>query len=410
MWDRLEHAQGPATDLADLLAQVRADDWDAATLYALEQRLVGDAVHSAAPVVVPLLLDVVEDPALPDTGLMVWLIGRIAWVARTARPEAIDPAWPDAWERALPRLLALTDHDDSYVRAWVPSALAAAVDQADLVWPVLRDRVPVEPDAEVAAALVLAAGWLGVPQARDWFAGLLDADAVVVRMAAVLGLRHLGVPIEEAQLPLLVEGFVKSFELDTVWCVSGRRTTGVPGLARELGDDVPTLRKILVSVIGLDDVLLRYHVMMQSVDVLHPSMLPAIAAWLTDPDPPNRFVAGYLPAAAGTDAAPYADDIATRLTDWPPSAHAAMVALAVLGDERAVEPLVRWLPEGRTTLVMAEGDFWTPPPLEEVLIGMRAHADALLPAVRERLDKSADEAESAAFRRVVEAWQAPQRQ
>jgi len=274
--------------------------------------------------------------------------------------------------------------------------LAAAVDQADLVWPVLRDRVPVESNRDVTAALVMAAGWLGLPQARDWFTGLLDADAAVVRMAAVLGLRHSGVKIAEAHLPLLVEGFEASYQVDSVWCVSGDRTTGVPGLARELGDDVETLRKVLIAVIGSRDVLLRYDVMMQSVD-----------AWLTDPDPPNRFVAGYLLAAAGADAAPYADDIATRLTDWPPSAHAAMVALAILGDERAVEPLVRWLPGGRTTLVMSEGDFWTPPPLEEVLIGMRAHADALLPAVRERLDKSADQAEGAAFRRVLEAWQAP---
>lgn len=95
-------AAGPATDLPDLLAEVGADDWDGATLYALAQCLVGDAVHSAVPVVLPLLLDVVEDPAPADTGMVVWLIGHIAWVARTSRPEAIDPAWPGAWERHCP--------------------------------------------------------------------------------------------------------------------------------------------------------------------------------------------------------------------------------------------------------------------------------------------------------------------
>jgi hypothetical protein len=45
--------------------------------------------------------------------------------------------------------------------------------------------------------------------------------------------------------------------------------------------------------------------------------------------------------------------------------------------------------------------------LEDVLIAMRDHADALLPAVRARLDHaSTDQAESAAFRRVIQAWQA----
>lgn len=112
-------------------------------------------------------------------------------------------------------------------------------------------------------------------------------------------------------------------------------------------------------------------------------------------------------ASAGADAAPYADELAERPADWPPSAHAAMVALALLGDERAVAPLARWLPEGRTTLVMAEGDFWTPPPLAEVLIGMAAHVEALTPAVRARLDAATNPAERALFREVLDAWQAP---
>jgi hypothetical protein len=47
---------------------------------------------------------------------------------------------------------------------------------------------------------------------------------------------------------------------------------------------------------------------------------------------------------------------------------------------------------------------WSPPPLDDVLIAMRDHADALLPAARTRFATTSDQAERAALQRVFDAW------
>ncbi|NUT47623.1 MAG: hypothetical protein HOV94_09995, partial [Saccharothrix sp.] len=103
---------------------------------------------------------------------------------------------------------------------------------------------------------------------------------------------------------------------------------------------------------------------------------------------------------------PFADDLALAARDvYLPAADAALAALALLGDHRAVEPLrhrlfgVRGMSPTRPRCRP-----WDLPSVTEVLTAMREHADALRPAVHARLSTTTDDAERQALQRVLASW------
>ncbi|NUT51606.1 MAG: hypothetical protein HOV94_30570, partial [Saccharothrix sp.] len=197
MWDRLEHAYGPATDVPDLVAQVRDPVTAPAAIGELNANVYhdGDAIHSAAPALLPHLLDLAEDPTVTVRRAVVDTVGDLAHAARTAHPDAVDPAWPRAWAEAVPRLLRLLADPDVEVRRVVTFPLA----HSRSVWPALRDRFTVEPDPAARLGLVVAVAHHADPDARDWLTGLL-ADRTF-RLAAAVGLRRLGIATDPRSLP-----------------------------------------------------------------------------------------------------------------------------------------------------------------------------------------------------------------
>jgi HEAT repeat protein len=402
VWDQLEHAYGPATDVPDLLAQVRDPVLAPAAIGELNANVYhdGDAVHSAAPALLPALLDLAEDPTVTVRPAIVETVGDLAHAARTADPADVDEAWLDAWTAAVPRLLGLLADPDVEVRRVVTFPLAQAIGHP--VWPSLRDRFAVEPDQAARLGLVVATGHHADPAALDWLTGLLADPAV--RLAAAVGLRRLGVTTDVRSL---LDGFTDVEVWADKWCVGSPRPSAVVWwLNRELGDDRATRRALVARLLEHPNADIRAGALWSSAQLLDDELLPLIADRLPDDEPENRRLAAHLLASAR---APFADDLALAARDvYLPAADAALSALALLGDERAVEPLRQRLSGPRLGLpVRPQRRPWSPTSLEDVLIAMRDHADALLPAVRARLDNaSTDQAESAVFRRVIQAWQA----
>ncbi|MEU4741878.1 HEAT repeat domain-containing protein [Actinosynnema sp. NPDC023658] len=477
VWDRLEHAYGPATDVPGLVAQVRDPVTAPAAIGELNANVYhnGDAVYSAAPALLPHLLDLAEDPAVTVRPAVVDTIGDLAHAAATAEPHAVHEDWPRAWAAAVPRLLRLLMDPDVEVRRVVTFPLAQALGHD--VWPHLRDRFAAEPDRAARLGLVVATAHHADPAARDWLTGLL-ADRTV-HLAAAVGLRRLGVtPDVRSLLP----GFADLAGWADTWFVGNQSAAAVVWwVNRELRDDRTTRRTLVAELLDHPDPDVRAGALWASAQLLDQTLLPLIADRLPDDEPENRRLAATLlasahtsspppanapaagPASPSTDPAspaagpvspsvgplspadspallsaasptppagsppppadrpvppaanpplpvdglaPFADDLALAARDvYLPAADAALAALALLGDARAVEPLRQRLGGARLGLTTRpKVRPWSLPPLDQVLIAMRHHADALLPAVHARLDTTPDHAERAALGRVLASW------
>ncbi|MGW7367156.1 hypothetical protein ACWGI8_27915 [Streptomyces sp. NPDC054841] len=124
------------------------------------------------------------------------------------------------------------------------------------------------------------------------------------------------------------------------------------------------------------------------------ALLPRAGALLADPDDGVRYRAAHLLAALGARAAPYADELAALLGDLGEDEFLkgtvgdhARWALTRTGDRRALPELVERLyapyrdQYGRGYCL---GDPHLPE-VEDVLAPLRAHAEVLLPAVRQLL-------------------------
>ena len=407
MWEQLEHAYGPATDVPDLLAQLRDPVAAPAAIGELNANVChsGEVVHSAAPALLPALLDLAEDPTTTVRRAIVETVGDLGHAARTAEPAAVDGAWPRAWAAAVPRLLDLLADPDVEVRRVVTFPLAHTT---RTTWPALRDRYHVEPDHAARLGLVVAIGHLADPAARDWLTDLLPDQTV--RLAAAAGLRRLGITTDTRSL---LDCFADVTAWADTWCVGSPRPSAVVWwLNRELGDDHTARHTLVTGLLNHPDPDIRTGALWSSSSLLaradqeagaDPHLLPLIADRLPDDEPENRHLAATLLAAAR---APFADDLALAARDvYLPAADAALVALALLGDGRAVEPLRQRLSGPRLGLTARPRDRpWSLPPLDEVLIAMSAHVAALLPAVRARLSTTTDNAERAALHRVLDSW------
>ncbi|MFT7838597.1 hypothetical protein Q5530_20850 [Saccharothrix sp. BKS2] len=403
MWHRLEHAYGPATDVPGLLAQVRDPLHAGAAISELNMNLYcdGRGVYPAVPAALPALVDLAEDPAVAVRPAVVDTIGDLAHAGRTAHPRDVDPGWAAAWARAVPRLLALLRDEDVEVRRAVTFPLAQAVDHAD-VPPALRARFAAEPDRSARLGLVVAHGRLPRGGA-SWPTGLLDHEDPAVRVAAVVGLRRAGV-VADAHVALLRDP--GSGVWDQAWWVRTGGAAVVWWLSRELREDRAARTRLMASWLPHPDPQVRAGALLACA---HPvdgeQVLPLVADRLADEEPENRRVAATLLARAR---APYADDLALAARDaYLPAADAALTALAALGDERAVAPLLDRLTGPRLGLSLHRraDEAWRLPLLEDVLAAMRPHAAALLPALRDRLRATADPVEQGVLIKVFEDWQ-----
>lgn len=135
----------------------------------------GGSVRSAAPEVLPFLVEAVRDPAVRVRPQILETLAVLARAgnadARAAGPgpklggrwRTAPAAWPVAWERAVDALLPVLADDvegDEDVRAGVAAVLARAVYRADDLVDRFLARFDDEPGLSVAEQLVRAVGEL----------------------------------------------------------------------------------------------------------------------------------------------------------------------------------------------------------------------------------------------------------
>ncbi|MBO7940624.1 hypothetical protein JTP77_032550 [Streptomyces sp. S9] len=361
----------------------------------------------------PFVVALAGDPDLgspASRGVIVELLVDLAGVAAAAGPDAVDPGWHGQWRSLRPRIRALLADP-------LPRVRREALPLAEGPEPLL-ERWHTEPDPAVRLPLLLAVGAAArggdgdTGPVRAVVAEVLRTGDPVLRVAAVHALAAFdaeGAVREQDVLVAVLSDPAGAPAFEATWYLPGvehalTREDVVAASADLYGDHPEAQLALAVRLVtaarrSADAPLCR-----AALDVgrhlltLRPSaasaLLPLAGDLLTDPDDGVRYRAAHLLALLGRRAAPYADALAARLDDpgadeWYEGTvgdHARW-ALTRIGDPRALPGLVERLYEpyrGSWSRAYCTGDPRLPE-VEDVLLPLRAHAAALLPAIRRLL-------------------------
>ena len=421
-WDELEtaHPHDPV-DAVPRALRLLALAGAAATeenCYPLHASLVArdkGRTPSAAAAALPFVIALAADPAMGARVALVELL-----VAMRA-PVLADEDWTGAW--AL-----LADPDPAVRRAAIP--LGAGIVR-------LLERWRVETDPTVRLPLLLALGQLGarggdpVEEARAVLAQVLDGDDRVLWVAAVHASAVLDRDLPVRQMDRLIEVFSDHAlrpRFEKVWYtpavnVPWTREDLVSSTARLLTHDPDVELSFAVRLLETGERLGDAELCRVTLDVgwrllterrsVEAALLPLAGGLLTHPDGAVRLRAANVLAALGTAAAPYADRLAELLDDEGADEYLdgtvgeiARWALARIGDPRALPGLIEQLraqqeEQGRSYII---GDPRRPD-IEDVLIPLRAHGDALLPALRTAIRQDGARGNATrSFLGVLAAW------
>lgn len=277
-----------------------------------------------------------------------------------------------------------------------------------------------------------------VEEARAVLAGVLRDGGPVMKVAAMHAWACLDPDVPVRQADLLVEILTDTDvrpQFEAVWWVPGVEAAfsreDVVSWTGSLFDHAPkTAASFVVRLaeaagrIGDTDLCRAALDEAWRLLVLRPSaapaLLPVAGGLLANPDDAVRLKAANLLAMLGRRAAVYADRLAT-LVDDPGEDGVTFIdgtvgdyarwALARIGDMRALPGLVEQLYEPyreHYSRSYCNGDPRLPD-IDDVLVPLRAHADVLLPALREVMRHHAAHNGghgplTGAFLRVLEAW------
>ncbi|GAA0703471.1 hypothetical protein GCM10010193_67950 [Kitasatospora atroaurantiaca] len=424
VWDGLETGR-PIDPVEDVprtlrrlaLAGAEATEEDCYPLYSLVTR-DGCETPSAMPVALPFVVALAADPGM---GARVFLVELLVAMNEPGQAE-------EDWARARD---LLADPEPAVRRAAIPLARSVAR---------LLDRWRVETDPAVRLPVLIALGEAAaepeadqdaVDAARAALADVLGGDDPVMWVAAVYASAGLDRELAVRQLDRLVEVFsdlgVRP-RFEDVWFVPNvegpcDRETLVWWVARRLEHDPEaklsfTARLIEASRWTGDALLCRealdvaWQLLIQRRSVA-PTLLPLAGGLLDDPDGAVRLRAANILAALGPAAAPYADRLAELLDDDGADEYLdgtvgeiAHWALARIGDPRALPGLIEQLRAQEEEHGRGYGTAEPRrPDITDVLIPLRAHADVLLPAVREAIRRGgARGGATRGFLAVLEAW------
>ncbi|PWG08694.1 hypothetical protein DF268_36335 [Streptomyces sp. V2] len=354
-------------------------------------------ISSAATAALPFIVDLATGPVLDDRLPAVHLLVHLAEVHQECPPHLVDEDWPAAWTKAYDTIGALLGDADPEIRR-------AAIPLADGV-PALWERWRVEGDLSVRITLLLTLGETG--EASTGIRPLLRDGDPFVRVAAVHALGD--VHVAEAEMDLLVEtltdpalraGWEALWYLPQIEVPQGLESMAFHTFS--LFTDVPSLAaEFLTRLTGAtrDADLLRAALdaawlLLTTRRSVEPALLPPAGALMNHPDVSVRLRAVHVLAGLGRRATEYADGLTALLDDTAQDdalddtvAEQATWALARQEDPRILPGLVTRLCDpyreeyGRGYALHAPHR----PEVFDVLSPLRAHADVLLPQIREEL-------------------------
>ncbi|MEV8441395.1 HEAT repeat domain-containing protein [Actinosynnema sp. NPDC051121] len=185
-WHALEHAYGPADEVPDLLRGLVSDD-PAVRESALDGMYgavhhQGD-VYDSTVAALPFLLGLLGHAGLPGRD---GVVGFLASVGESGgEPDPWEERAIEVVQAAFPLFLTLLDDPEPAVRKAACEALAVCRADAARAADALGERMPVETDADVRAAIVAALGTIG---AHGWVTG--QAAVGVARRLATAAVDH----------------------------------------------------------------------------------------------------------------------------------------------------------------------------------------------------------------------------
>lgn len=376
-WASMGHAYGSADDVPGLLRGLASAD-PAERESALDG--IYAAVHHQGDVYdstlacIPFLLELVASPEVQDRGAVVELltsIGGIDLDGDELDPE--DEEFEDAANYAMAAaavaagadvFLGLLDDPDAGVRLAAPCALAMLHGDPAQVLVLLRDRLAGEPDTEVRLALVEAVGRIALrheslrAEAVVWLTTLLAPDrSPGLRLAALTQLARCAPGRLPDDIASTATALLRATDGPGVPSSGGGGGSG-PGAApwaddllrtlhSALGDRVDDRIALLTGQLTSADPAQRTdavwmcHGLIRAWRGAYDEVVRLVGAQLGDPDPLLRGAAASLLESLFGLALPAADALATRMgaTDD----HRALVALARLGDARALPALAEAL-------------------------------------------------------------------
>jgi hypothetical protein len=442
-WDRLESAlpRHPVEEVPRALRRLALAGLAATEeyCYPLYSCLVAGngRVPSAATAALPFVVALAADPGAGARVDLVGLLVAFEHATRTARPDLVDEGWPAAWRRHQGEVLALLADPDPDVRR-------EAIPLADGVVPLL-ERWRAETDPAVRLPVLLQLAWVAaaaeadarsVEEVRAVLDGVLRDGEPVMKVAAVIARARLDPQEPVRRIDLLVEtlsDLAVRPRFEEIWYVVGveepfSREAVVTWAAELFDHDARTAASFVVRLADAaartGDTELSEAVLNEAWRLLvlrpsaAPALLPVAGRLLDDRADPVRLRAAHLLAVLGRQSARYADRLATLLDDpWKDPCLEGTVgeyarwALTRIGDPRAMPGLVERLYEpyrehyGRGYCVSDP----RLPDVDAVLVPLRAHADVLLPDLREVMRHHAAHNGghgplTGAFLRVLKAW------
>ncbi|GAA2214252.1 hypothetical protein GCM10009850_097170 [Nonomuraea monospora] len=160
-WGELTYTYSGRCDIPALLRSLLTGDqaFEAADELLNELHHQGGFVCTAAPAILPFLVEAAESPRVPCRPEVLEIIARLAGTAAEAATRFVAPGWPQAWVRTRPSLLALLRDQDPAVRTGAIWALGEDTHDPDEVAQALVSGWP-DPDVSVRTDALLALGAL----------------------------------------------------------------------------------------------------------------------------------------------------------------------------------------------------------------------------------------------------------
>ncbi|MEE1831286.1 hypothetical protein [Streptomyces sp. SP17KL33] len=402
---------------------------------------LGSEVHgvsSTATAALPFVVALAADPRTGARATLVELLVVLSQAPERTPPEMVDPEWPEAWRhahRAVQPLLA--DPDPAVRREAIPLADGPGR---------LLERWRAERDLSVRLTVLFELGRLAaapgagattVTETRAVLDASLEDPDPVLRVAAVMTYADLDTEVPVRELDLLVEALTDRTaraRWGTVWYERDyeypfdRET--VAYRTADLFDDTPAQELRFLTGLSsaaapgedadlLRAVLDRCLLLLVSRRSVEPAALPLAGGALRHPDPSVRLRAAHLLGVLGPRAMAYADQLAALLDDSGVEEYNegtvgdhACWALTRMDDPRALPGLVDRLCAPFHELDGGSYSSGQPrrPEIADVLTPLRAHADTLLPSIREELrrnltDPGAPDVLTTDFLETLKAWE-----